>query len=1111
MRILRKTLIAAILASGMVITTGLARTGSLSQDVSELVPGATIERELSGGETHTYRIALIAGQYTRVSVERQIVNITVAVSGPNGQEIIKVGRNHQLRPDRVSIVAQETADYHLIVSAPGQQNSAGRYRVRIDELRDGTPADEKRFAAEKLVAEGDRLRGQRTADSLRGAIEKYEESLANWRAIEDSYEEALTLNFIGMIHRALGDSRKALDYYGQSLPLFRISGDRLGEAETLNNMATAHYALGDIQEALNLLNQALPILREIEDRQGESSTLNNLGSIYWASGEPLLALDYYNQALPLYRALKNRRSEALALNNIGTVYSDIGDLQQALESYLQALSIRRETGDRRGEGITLANIGLIYHSLCEPARSLDYFEQALTLRRVAGDRRGEGYVFRNLGLAYWSLGDYQKALQYNEQALSVFREVGDRRGEAQVLNNLGMTYTDLGNQQKAIAYNGQALAIYREVGDRRGQAQSLDALGRAHAREGEPDKAIDHHRKALAIRRAIKHPGGEAQSLLGLAEVERERGNIIEARALMESALGIIESLRGRVAAEDMRASYLATNRAFYDFHIDLLMAMHNLHPSKGHDAEALEASESARARALLDSLAEVRADLRQGVDQALLQEERALEQRLNAKESYRMQLLGGKHTREQLTKVEREMQDLLARYQSVQAQIRATSPRYAALIRPAPASLAEIRQQVLDSETLLLEYALGRRRSFLWAVTSNSITSFELPPREEIESVARRVYELLTVSHRRQRKREGEIAMAELSRMLLGPVAKELKKKRLLIVADGVLHYVPFAALPVPLAQASVVSSHKDFFLTLSVAGDKASNLNLRTSDNYRPLIVEHEVINLPSASVLALMRRELKGRKPASRTVAVLADPVFHSGDLRASQAGEKLQEHDREVSSSRIAEGDLGRSTRETGFAGLERLPFTRMEAEAILAMAGERGNLKALDFDASRAMATGPELAEYRIVHFATHGLINSLHPQLSGIVLSLLDEGGRPQEGFLRVHDIYNMKLSAELVVLSGCRTALGKEIRGEGVVGLVRGFMYAGAPRVVASLWDVRDEATSELMKRFYEKMLKERLTAAAALRAAQVEMWKEERWRAPYYWAGFVLQGEWR
>jgi CHAT domain-containing protein len=212
----------------------------------------------------------------------------------------------------------------------------------------------------------------------------------------------------------------------------------------------------------------------------------------------------------------------------------------------------------------------------------------------------------------------------------------------------------------------------------------------------------------------------------------------------------------------------------------------------------------------------------------------------------------------------------------------------------------------------------------------------------------------------------------------------------------------------------------------------------------------------------------------------------------------------------------EQQLERSVRESGIgnidARLPRLIGTRREALGILSLVPVGEQRRALDFEASRATAMSAELGQYRFIHFATHGLLNSAHPELSGLVLSLVDERGQPVDGFLRLHEIYNLRLPAELVVLSACQTGLGKEIKGEGLVGLTRGFMYAGSPRVMASLWKVDDRATTELMKRFYEGMLgPKRLRPAEALRAAQVSMWKQKRWQNPYYWAAFVLQGEWR
>jgi CHAT domain-containing protein len=247
----------------------------------------------------------------------------------------------------------------------------------------------------------------------------------------------------------------------------------------------------------------------------------------------------------------------------------------------------------------------------------------------------------------------------------------------------------------------------------------------------------------------------------------------------------------------------------------------------------------------------------------------------------------------------------------------------------------------------------------------------------------------------------------------------------------------------------------------------------------------------------------------------VAVFGDPVFQKEDARVKQpvgrSDKAAPSTSAQSNEGAQARHDVSRSGWETGLENLDRLPFSRREAEAIIALAPRGKSLKALDFDASRATVTSDAIGRYRIVHFATHGLLNHVHPELSGIVLSLVDNTGQPQNGFLRLHEVYNLKLRADLVVLSGCRTALGKDMRGEGLIGLTRGFMYAGAQRVAVSLWAVSDEATAELMRRFYQGMLEKGLRPSAALQAAQVEMWKINHWSAPYYWAGFILQGDWR
>jgi CHAT domain-containing protein len=516
--------------------------------------------------------------------------------------------------------------------------------------------------------------------------------------------------------------------------------------------------------------------------------------------------------------------------------------------------------------------------------------------------------------------------------------------------------------------------------------------------------------------------------------------------------------------------------------------------------------------------LNEAQLDIRGGVNPALIERERTISRTLTAKAQRQTQLLGQKGNQDQLTQLNKDLRTLEDEYQEVQVEIRQASPEYAALTQPQPLSLREIQQQ-LDPETVLLEYSLGSERSYLWVVTQDSLKTYELPARSEIEKLARQVYQLLTArsivksletsSQRQERLAQADerfqVAAIELSRMVLAPAASELGTKRLVVVADGALQYVPFAALSVVSGQLS------------SAQPGRTSNGQLTTDNgqlnNYHPLILNHEIVSLPSASALAVQRRTLADRKPAPRGVAVIADPVFSTRDTRFKtglRTTEVLETGDATSSTSdtrrieHLADNSNGRLV-------IRRLPFTRKEGEQILAVAPRSTNMMALDFRANRSTATSGELSKYRYVHFATHGYLDSEQPGLSAIVLSLVDKEGKPQDGFLRAREIYNLKLPAELVVLSACETGLGKEVRGEGLVGLTRGFMYAGARRVVVSLWNVNDKATAELMARFYRGMLQDNKTPAAALRAAQVGLLANKQRPSPYYWAAFVMQGEWR
>ena len=571
-----------------------------------------------------------------------------------------------------------------------------------------------------------------------------------------------------------------------------------------------------------------------------------------------------------------------------------------------------------------------------------------------------------------------------------------------------------------------------------------------------------------------------------IARAERDAGLLDDARAHAETAVARWEEQRSRIASPELSASFFSQTE-IDEVYIDILMAQQERSPEKGTAAMAFAVNDRARARSLIASLGETVGRIREGVDPKLLERERALQREFNRAAALQQRGAQGKDAAAQIDRLSGELKLL-------RGEIRLSSPSYASLTEPPALNLAEIQKQVLAPDTLLLEYSLGEKRSFLWVVGPDALHSFVLPPRAAIESAARRVYDLVaapraarrgeTQSQSRERIARAEAAYfpaaAALSRIILGPAAGLLGERRLLIVADGALSYVSFSALPDP--------------------------------GSGKPLVGAHEIVHLPSASALAALRAEAATRKnSAQRRIAVLADPVFEANDERLPGGPRGPLA----VSAEADDRGELTKALSAAGLdasgAGLPRLVFSRREAGNI-ATAARPGSVSSyLDFRANHALVTSAEMARFNIVHFATHAVLNDETPELSGIVLSLVDEKGKPQDGFLRLHEIYNLHLPVDLVVLSACQTALGKEIRGEGIASLSRGFMYAGAERVIASLWKVDDAATAELMGRFYHNLLVERLRPAAALRSAQLALGQQARWRSPYYWAAFELQGEWK
>jgi CHAT domain-containing protein/uncharacterized protein HemY len=1077
-------------------------------DSQELTSGKPIERELGGGGVHLYSIKVEAGQFLKAVVDQRGIDVVVTLIAPDGKQLIEVDSpNGRQGPEPVSYVAKTSGAHQIKVHSSEKAAAAGRYQIKIEPLRAAT-------VQEKLESEAKEL-----AQALASA--KTDEQRATLLAQRKEWatpELVRALNDQGKQLYGRSDFPQALAILERSQAIAEQLKDKVGLAGALMQLAAVYVRQGNYPRALEVDLRVLSMKEELGDQTGIAQALTNVGNDHRLLGNYGPALESFQKVVVLAEAAGNNTARTYALFNIGIVYQRQNDLGRALDYLQKSLPLAESGNDKRLISNVLMNIGIVYVLQADYSRALEYFEKSLTLKEALGDKGEIARMLSNIGVAHSDQGDYVKALEYLQKGLALREAIGDKAGTAHALNNIGTAYRRQNDYGKALQYYLKSLPLREETGNKEAIADSLQNIATTLALQGDHPKALEFSGRALEIARqlGLRRTLWEAHTTAGSAYAAL--GQNEPARQAYEEAIRVVDSIRLGIAGPDSRAKYFAEVGGPYELYVDFLMRLHKENPSGGYAAKALGISERSRARSLLEALSEAGVDIREGVDRKLLDRERELGQQLNAAAERQTRL--GNGNEDHAAVATKEINELTAKLQDAQAQVRQQSPRYAGLTQPLSLTLSEIQNNVLDAETALLQYALGAERSYLWVVTSSSIKSFELPKRTELDASVRRLVELFGDGKRWVTRDRVAVEYAEtagqLSRQLLPPaLMSELKAKRLVIVADGALQYLPFGALPNPQSdERSLKPKHRD-----------------QPIASAPPLIADFEIVGLPSVSTLAALRRETANRPRVANSVAVLADPVFEENDERIktpvgqTRSSESLQSSSRSidkkydhVAGSRVLLDRAFRidspaatdgSLRETLRIG--RLPFTRFEAEGILGAAPPNQSFKAIDFQANRETATSPELAKYRYVHFATHGILNSEHPELSGIVLSLVNEQGQPVDGFLRLHEIYNLNLPADLVVLSACQTGLGKEIRGEGLIGLTRGFMYAGAPRVVASLWKVDDVATAELMKRFYRGMLKENLRPAAALRQAKVEMWKQKRWNAPFYWAAFELQGEWK
>ncbi|MEH2192628.1 MAG: CHAT domain-containing tetratricopeptide repeat protein [Nostoc sp.] len=909
--------------------------------------------------------------------------------------------------------------------------------------------------AKRLLEQGSKLTQQQKHQQ---AIEILQQALTIARELKDQKLEGTALVGLGFNYNALGEKQKALDFYNQALPLYRAVGDRTGEAATLNNIGGVYSALGEKQKALNFYNQALPLRRAVGDRTGEAATLNNIGRVYDDLGEKQKALDFYNQALPLRRAVGDRTGEATTLNNIGTVYDALGEKQKALDFYNQALPLIRAVGDRAGEATTLNNIGGVYDALGEKQKALDFYNQALPLSRAVGDRTGEATKLNNIGTVYNDLGEKQKALDFYNQALPLRRAVGDRTGEATTLNNIGTVYDDLGEKQKALDFYNQALPLIRAVGDRSGEATTLNNIGRVYSALGEKQKALDFYNQALPLWRAVGDRAGEATTLSNIGTVYYALGEKQKALDFYNQALPLRRAVGDR------------TGEAITLGNIGVLFQNTN------RPTEAITNLEQS-----LQISLEMRRGLQRENRQKFLQE-------------------NGEYATA-LVDVLINQKKYAQAFEWVNLFTTADLADYTRLINAKVANPEA--QQSLDNwskKNQQLEALRQRLQSDRSESLPQQIRQLEAQVYSEAENISRRfpeVAELFETTPADIKNLTSSIPAGTVvvQPVLLTNVSDMPNNVAFFIFTKGELSVIKKSINPTDfnkLLTQYLKQVQDDSDANYAETGGKLYDILIRPIEDKINALSPKELSIIATGQLRHLPFETLYDTK--TKKFLIQKYPVNYLT----------------RISNNSLKSLDVQNAVFRKPQAVLAFGNPVPSDPQNLPGAEAEVRNIKEILPDSEVYIHEKATLEQFKsqalgfsFLHLATHGCFQTedcKKVNLKNNTLLFAD----------RTLDIANAALlglqGTQLITLSACQTAVDTNFNDLGIAGVAYIFERAGAKAVMASLWEVDDEATQQLMIQFYQN-LKQGMTKGEALQKAKLKLIEDHR--HPFYWSPFVLIGD--
>jgi len=878
------------------------------------------------------------------------------------------------------------------------------------------------------------------------AIEYAQQHLAIAREIKDRHSEGGALGNLGLAYLSLGDYTKAIEYIQQDLVIAREIKNRQSEGGALGNLGVAYLKLGDYSKAIEYAQQHLAIAREIKDRQSEGNALGNLGLAYLKLGDYTKAIEYIQQDLVIAREIKNRQGEGGGLGNLGGAYLYLGDYPKAIEYLLQHLAIAREIKDRESEGTALGTLGIAYLKLGDYPKAIEYIQQQLAIARSIKDRQGEGGALGNLGLAYLNLGDYAQAIEYIQQDLAIAREIKGRESEGKALGSLGLVYLNLGDYTKAIEYQQQSLAIARSIKDRQGEGGALGSLGVAYLKLGDYPKAIEYQQQHLAIARSIKDRQGEGGALGSLGHAYLGLGDDTKAIEYLQQWLAIAREIK------DRPSEGIALN--------NLGLALY------------LQGNLSAAEKTLLDSI-KVSESLRAGLDDA--KKVSIFDTQTNPYLNLQIVLIAQNKTNEALEIAERGRARAF-----VELLAARLAPSASAQLTINPPNIQQIQQIAKEQNATLVEYStIGNEALYIWVIKPTGEITFRSVDLESLNIDLGKATESTRVSAATGRGlNEQDTAFAEMirgTRDALGTSENNLSNPQ----ATNRPHSTPsnsqtanpklqqlYQLLIEPIADllptdpnAPVIFiPHQSLFLAPFATLQNAQG---------QYLIEKHTIIITPAIQVLQLTREaRQKVRQLSPQNILVVGNPTMPK----------------------------IGNPPRQ-----LLPLPGSEQEAQIIAQLL----NTQAIIGPQATKVSIVKQMSNARIIHLATHGLFKEVKSGDLPGAIALAPSGN--DDGFLTSSEILDLKLNAELVVLSACNTGRGR-LTGDGVIGLSRALITAGVPTILTSLWPVADGSTAELMPEFY-RQLQQNPNKAQALRQAMLIMMKKHP--EPRDWGAFTLIGE--